>query len=130
MPSNTTTICGELEPKEQARWNFTVSECGMSFNLAAQKGNVVLYASTETTAPNEAFYQWRIEVSASSKSVAVINIIPPMGDDAVNCSSKAKINVFTTIVGVDVTNVFCVSTNGKPHNITMHFCQARVYPLL
>ncbi len=35
-----------------------------------------------------------------------------MGDDAVNCSSKAKINVFTTIVGVNDTNMFTVS-NGK-----------------
>ena len=112
MPSNSTNN-GKLERGELARWRFTISECGVSFNLTAQEGDVVLYASTETTAPNEAIYQWRIEVSASSNSVEVINIIP-LGDDAVNCSSEANVTLFTTIVGVNDTNAFSASTIGKP----------------
>ncbi len=84
----------------------------MSFNLTVQEGDVVLYASTEITAPNEAIYQWRIEVSATSNSFEVINIIP-LGDNAVNCSSVTNVTVFTTIVGINDTNSFMVSTDGK-----------------
>ena len=67
VPRNTTNN-GELECGEQVRWKFTISECGVSFNLTVQEGGVVLYASTETTAPNEVIYQLRIEVSATSNS--------------------------------------------------------------
>ncbi len=112
MPSNTTNN-GELDRGELVRWKFTISECGMSFNLTVQEGEVVLYASTDITVPNEAIYQWRIEVSATSNSFEVINIIP-LGDNAVNCSSVTNVTVFTTIVGINVTNMFTVSTNGKP----------------
>ena len=108
-----TTNSGELDRDEVIRWQFTIPGCGVSFNLTVQEGDVILYASTETTAPNEAIYQWRIEVSTSSNSVGVINIIPPLGDNAVNCSSVTNVTVFTTIVGINVTNMFTVSTDGK-----------------
>ncbi len=107
-----TTNSGELERDEIIRWKFTIPGCGVSFNLTVQQGDVVLYASTETTAPNEAIYQWRIEVSTSSNSVEVINIIP-LRDNTANCSSEANVTVFTTIVGVNDTNMFTVSTNGE-----------------
>ncbi len=136
MPSNSTNNNGKLERGKQARWEFTISECGVSFNLTAQEGNVVLYASTETTAPNEAMYQWRIEVSATSNPpFEVTNIIPPLENNAFNSSSvkaravhcgsrrrrmthlghRTEVTVFTTIVGVKNTNVFSVSTSGKSH---------------
>ncbi len=89
---------------------------GMSFNLTAQEGGVVLYASTETAAPNEAIYQWRIEVSATANPpFEVTNIIPLLENNTLSCSSEANVTVFTTIVGENDTNVFSVSTNGKPH---------------
>ena len=112
VPSNSTSN-GKLEREEQVRWEFIISECGVSFNLTAREGGVVLYASTETTAPNEAIYQWRIEVSASSNSFEVTNIVPPLENITVSCSSEAHVTVFTTIVGENDTNVFSVSTIGK-----------------
>ncbi len=115
VPSNSTNN-EKLEREEQVRWEFTISECGMSFNLTAQEGGVVLYASTETTAPNEAIYQWRIEVSATSNPpFEVTNIVPLLENNTLSCSSEAHVTVFTTIVGENDTNVFSVSTNGKPH---------------
>ena len=115
------TNSGELDRDEVIRWQFTIPGCGVSFNLTVQEGDVILYASTETTAPNEAIYQWRIEVSTSSNSFEVINIIPSLGDNAVNCSSVTNVTVFTTIVGINVTNMFTVSTDGKYiHNAHIH----------
>ena len=122
VPRNTTNN-GELERGEQVRWEFTISECGVSFNLSVQEGDIVLYASTETTAPNEAIYQLRIKVSATSNSFEAINIIPSLGDNAVNCSFVANVTVFTTIVGENDTNIFTVSTNGKPYYYNYSYIQ-------
>ena len=111
-----------MEEGEEIRWNFTVPESGTLFSLQVDQGEIVLYASTKTTAPNEAFYQWKI-VTSSSKSIFIKPRVHENGKKgltgkqigpAVNSMNVTAIPVFTTLLGLDERNTFTL-TSGKLH---------------
>ncbi len=68
------------------------------------QGNLIFYASTETTAPSEAFYQWKIETS-SSRSVYI-------RPEQRRRNDETFIPVFTTLLGQAGRNTFTL-TSGK-----------------
>ena len=104
---------GTLDQGGQARWEYPVPQSGLAFKIDVTLGRVVFYASSDTTAPNEAIYQWKIEVSFGSRT---INILPVLQSDGVTRSSTANqtiIPIYTAIVGLEAKNVFSLSTSGK-----------------
>ncbi len=102
---------GSLDQGEQIRWQFDVPESGSLFNLQVDQGTIIFYASTETTAPSEAFYQWKIETS-SSRSVFIkpVQIRRNKRSASIN---ETLIPVFTTLLGQAGMNTFTL-TSGKP----------------
>ena len=110
MPTNT-EINGSLSEGEQTRWEFSVPPSGLSYTLKVSVGRVVMFASLITTAPNEAFHQWKIEVSSSSK---VINIIPSNYLTTSRYPTGATVlPVYTTLAGLQVRNTFTLATSGE-----------------
>ncbi len=104
---------GTLDQGGQARWEYPVPQSGLDFKIDVTLGRVVFYASSDTTAPNEAIYQWKIEVSFGSRT---INILPVLQSDGVTRSSTANqtiIPIYTAIVGLEAKNVFSISNGGK-----------------
>ncbi|XP_064382743.1 collagen alpha-5(VI) chain-like isoform X2 [Halichondria panicea] len=100
---------GTLDQGGQARWEYPVPQSGLDFKIDVTLGRVVFYASSDTTAPNEAIYQWKIEVSFGSRT---INILPVLQSDGVTRSSTANqtiIPIYTAIVGLEAKNVFSIS---------------------
>ena len=113
VPTNTTNN-GTLGKGEVTRWQLFVPTIGLSITLKVTEGRVIFYASLETTAPSEAFYQWKVDVIAS---VQTINIIP---QDFLSSHSKqnvaeniTQVPVYTTMIGLNERNAFTLSTSGK-----------------
>ena len=112
MPTNT-EISGSLSEGEQTRWEFSVPPSGLSYTLKVSTGRVIMFASLITTAPNEAFHQWKIEVSSSSK---VINIIPSNYLTTSRYPTGATVlPVYTTLAGLQTRNTFTLATSGELH---------------
>ncbi len=101
---------GSLGQGEQIRWQFDVPSSGTHFNLRVDQGNVIFYASTETTAPSEALYQWKIETS-SSRSVC-IRPEQRRREKRNARTNETFIPVFTTLLGQAGRNTFTL-TSGK-----------------
>ena len=118
---------GSLERDEQVRWQIDVPETGRLVVIEVDQGEVVFYASTETTAPNEAFYQWKLRTSSS----ASVFIKPTAGRESnrrrrqIEPSSNVTENlipVYTTVVGLGSNNIFTL-TGGK----YVHVCILYIY---
>lgn len=107
---------GSLEEGEQIRWQFEVPETGIHFNIEVGQGEIVFYASTETTAPNEAFHQWKLQTS-SSESI-FINPVSQREQGlagkqtSINNANKTTVTVYTTLLGLEAVNTFTL-TSGK-----------------
>ena len=108
---------GSLEENEEVRWQIGIPETGRLVTITAEQGEVVFYASTETTAPNEAFHQWKLRTSSS----ASIFINPTAGTDSnrkrreiVPTSNVTDnlIPVYTTVVGLSSNNSFTLIGGG------------------
>ncbi len=85
----------------------------------SNQGEVVFYASTETTAPNEAFHQWKIQTSSRGS----IFIKPQTQTKTVRKQiqmNETQVTVFTTLLGLDGTNTFTLSS-GKLQCIDDHY---------
>ena len=106
---------GTLKQGDRVRWQVGVPESGRLFTIRVDEGRVAFYASTETTAPNAAFYQWIIQ-TASSASVFIV----PRSDrekrlvkrQIIDSANETLITVYTTIEGLDNSNTFTL-TGGK-----------------
>ena len=104
---------------------FSVPTKGVSYILKVSEGRVTFYASLLTTAPSEAFYQWKVDVSNSSQT---INLLPQ--DFLSSQKNLTSVSVYTTLVGRDEVNSFCLSTSGKhchthlqaPLDLYTHHC--------
>ena len=57
---------GFLEEGQQVRLEYAVPEEGTVLTLEARQGKLELFASMQTTSPNEAFHEWRAETSSST----------------------------------------------------------------
>ncbi len=112
---------GSLEAGEQIRWQFQVPESGTLFTLEVDQGEVVFYASTKTTAPNEAFHQWKIQTPLSTS----VFIKPTIQSNSNNARSIEKRNaeldsnetlipVFTAIIGLSGNNTFTLTSDDSP----------------
>ena len=104
---------GTLGQGGQARWEYPVPESGLTFKIDVTQGRVVFYASSDTTAPNEAIYQWKIEVSFGSRTIKILPMVP--SDDVTRSSTanQTMVPIYTAIVGLEAKNVFSLSTGGK-----------------
>ena len=108
---------GSLERDEQVRWQIDIPETGKLIVIEVEQGEVAFYASTETTAPNEAFYQWKLRTSSSSS----VFIQPTAGRESnrrrrqIGPNSNMTDNlipVYTTVMGLGSKNTFTL-TGGK-----------------
>ncbi len=104
---------GSLDQGEQIRWQFDVPESGKLFILEVNQGNVIFYASAETTAPSEAFYQWKIELETNSSGSVYIRPEQRRRKKRSASVSETSIPVFTTLLGQAGRNTFTL-TSGKP----------------
>ena len=95
-----------LEEGEEIRWTFEVPNSGLFFILTVTEGEAVFYASTKTTAPNEALHEWTIPPTSSEGKVF---IQPPASDPP---APKANSTIFVTIVATAPGNTsFVLCTN-------------------
>ena len=109
---------GSLEEGEQIRWQFEVPESGALLTLEVDQGEVVFYASTQTTSPNEALHQWKIQTS-SSESVFIIPTTQSQGSKKRSIRRQLKFNnmnetlvtVYTTLFGLDRRNTFTLTSS-------------------
>ena len=53
---------------ENARLSYTVPEIGMTIRMCVAIGNIVMFASTVTTTPNSAFYDYSLNITAIENS--------------------------------------------------------------
>ncbi len=105
-----------LDQGEQVRWQLDVPESGTVLNLNVEQGSVVMYASTTTTSPNEAFYEWKAETSSSASVV-----LRPMAQNRergkrnieIISRNQTTIPVYVAISGLDSSNNFTLSTLGE-----------------
>lgn len=105
---------GSLDQGEQVRWQFDVPEEGTAFNLQVDQGRVEMYASTQTTAPSEAFYEWRAATSSSARV-----FIKPMiqneeqrkkRNDEVSNLNQTTTPVYMALFGLDTNNTFTLQS--------------------
>ena len=94
---------GSLQQGEQIRWQFKVPETGRTFSLKVNQGRVVMYASTKTTAPNDAFYEWMISTSSASQ----VRINPVKAEIA---STNVTVPVYMTFSGLEELNTFSLQS--------------------
>ena len=102
---------GFLEQNQEVRWQIEIPATGQAIIITAEQGEVVFYASTETTAPNEAFHQWTIRTS-SSATIFIIPIANNRRRRQAEPSSNTTVSVFTTVVGVGSNNSFTLTGGG------------------
>ena len=103
---------GSLEQGEQIRWQVQVPESGTFLTVEVDDGEVALYASTETTSPNEAYYQWKIQTS-NTKSVFInpsSNSNSPQKRNT-EASNETLVIVFIAILGLDGSNMFTLTAS-------------------
>ena len=93
---------GSLERNEQVRWQIDIPVSGRQVVITVDQGEIVFYASTETTAPNEAFHQWTIRTSSS----AIVFIQPSVLTGNV---TDNLIPVYTALVGLGSSNTFTLT---------------------
>lgn len=68
----------------------------------------MFYASTETTSPNEAFHQWKLQTSSTVR----IFIKPVIQRDREKRNVDVNVTlvpVYSTLLGLDGNNVFTLS---------------------
>ena len=101
---------GSLERDEQVRWQIDITETGKLIVIEVEQGEVAFYASTETTTPSEAFFQWRLRTSSSSS----VFIQPIAGRESNRRRRQTGPNsnvtdnlipVYTTVVGLGSKNI-------------------------
>ena len=102
---------GQLEEGEQIRWQFEVPDSGTYFMLEVDEGEVIFYASTLTTSPNEAFYEWRVQTSSSTFVFISPRRVVKRNAEAVN---ETFTTVYTALFGLNVNNTFTLSSNVNP----------------
>ena len=56
---------------ENARFAYTVPEIGMTIRMCVEIGNILMFASTVTTTPNSAFYDYSLDITAIGTSSIV-----------------------------------------------------------
>ena len=56
---------------ENVRFTYTVPRIGMTIRMCVEMGTIAMFASTETTTPNSAFYDYSLDVTAIGTSSIV-----------------------------------------------------------
>lgn len=124
-PEDANTTRGSLDQGEQVRWQFDVPEEGITFSLRVEQGRMVMYASTQTTSPSEAFYEWKAETSSSTWV-----FIKPTSQDAhmkhnseINNLIKRAIPVYMALIGLNEKNTFALKRGEFSHllHCFLHF---------
>ena len=111
---------GSLQQGEQVRWQFDVPVNGITFSLTVNEGRVECYASTQTTAPNDAFYEWKLATSSTSS----VRIMPSPGSNAnMNGFDNATVPVFMTIIGTNELNAFSLQSSMGARPRTQSSCK-------
>ena len=108
---------GSLDQGEQVRWQFDVPEEGTAFNLQVEQGRIVMYASTQTPSPSEAFYEWKAETSSSTRV-----FINPTSRNAGRTKRNTEISrnqttipVYMALTGLDEENTFALESGELLH---------------
>ena len=106
-----TTITNSIGSGEVAYIELPFSDDGVTISVNVSNGSVVIYASDQTTTPNEAFHDWMVETDEYSDVFLDPNELNrPVGDA-----------VYVAITGEEEANSFDfmstsgdTSTQGKP----------------
>ena len=64
---------GDLDMGESARFMYTIPEMGMTIQMCVEIGNILMFASTETTTPNSAFHEYSLDITANGTNISVCN---------------------------------------------------------
>ena len=104
---------------ESARFMYTIPEIGMTIQMCVEIGNILMFASTETTTPNSAFYEYSLNVTADGTNVSVCNevYVNSAANQSCNNSTPATDNTTCTlhvaVNGLQERNEFAInSTTG------------------
>lgn len=100
---------GNLDIGESIRYQYQLPEDGMTIMICVRNGNIVLYASTKTTSPNSAFYDYKLDVSGQSSKDEVcddVYIDSSTGRKRDLSSEPANITLYVSLNGRDDYNEF------------------------
>ena len=98
---------------ENIRYQYQLPTDGMTIMMCVRKGNVILYASTEITSPNSAFYEHKLDISGKSSQDEVCNdvyIDPSAGRKRELSSELANITLYVSLNGEDEFNEFLLNS--------------------
>ena len=108
---------GSLDQGEQVRWQFDIPKEGTAFNLQVNQGRIVMYASTQTSSPSEAFYEWKAETSSSTR----VFIKPTSRNtertkrNTETSRNQTTIPVYMALTGLDEENAFALESGELLH---------------
>ena len=98
---------------ENIRYQYQLPTDGMTIMMCVRNGNVVLYASTEISSPNSAFYDYKLDISGKSSKDEVCNdvyIDPSAGRKRDLSSELANITLYVSLNGEDEFNEFLLNS--------------------
>ena len=97
---------------ENIRYQYQLPVDGMTIMICVRIGNVVLYASTKTTTPNGAFYDYKLDISGQSSTTEVCGdaFVDPPEERKRNVFKPSNTTLYLSLQGVDVSNEFALNS--------------------